>query len=199
MYGNKPQGWRKALTYAADLMRIAAVLSAAAAWFWFGLSGAALFGLVFVALLIPRLVRVPGPFDFAFGATLLLATWSNVLGWYRAIWWWDLVVHWIAPAAIAAMIYLVLAKLGIVQDMHGATVKHNRSSLVILTTSFGLTAAALWEFAEWMIENLTRVRIHVGYDDTIADLAAGGVGAFMAGFVLVLWAECGRRNQRTSR
>lgn len=186
----------KTFGVAADIVRVAALGSAIIAAIWWSFTDALLFTGVFAGLLVPRLVRVAQPFDFAFGVTLLLAAWSTVLGWYRAIWWWDLFVHLLTPGAVAAMIYLVLARLEIVQDMHERSLRHSRWALVILTTSFGLMAAVVWEFLEWLVENFTGARVHVGYDDTIGDLAAGGLGSLIAGVALVVWSETGRSVKR---
>ena len=53
----------------------------------------------------------------------------------------------------------------------------------------GFTVACLWEFVEWVAQQLSPGAIHVGYDDTILDLALGGLGALLAGIFLSLRAH----------
>jgi hypothetical protein len=49
----------------------------------------------------------------------------------------------------------------------------------------GITLGVLWEFYEWFVEVILHLRIGVGYDDTILDLAMDTVGSVAAGLALV--------------
>ena len=56
--------------------------------------------------------------------------------------------------------------------------------MAVLTTATGTALAVVWEFGEWYGHTFLDSRIQVGYDDTIGDLAAGMVGALVAGVAL---------------
>lgn len=60
-------------------------------------------------------------------------------------------------------------------------------------TTAGVTAAVVWEFYEWVIEQVNPTGMTVGYTDTVVHLFAGTVGSLAAAAgALVLW--WGRRH-----
>ncbi len=71
-------------------------------------------------------------------------------------------------------------------------------SIAAMTLALGLSAAVVWEFFEWAANAYFTEEIHVGYNDTMADLAVGGLGALLAGVALVGWksARTGRPVER---
>ncbi len=79
----------RALGFVADVLRSAAFASLVASAVWLPLEASVRFVFLVLALLIARFVRAPRPFDAAFCAMLLLATWAGVAGWYRSIGWMD--------------------------------------------------------------------------------------------------------------
>lgn len=192
----QPDAWPRVLGAVADVVRFATLVSAVVAWVAIGMGEGLLFLVLFAGLLLPRFTKVPRPFDAAFGITLLAASWSTVLDWYEVLWWWDLLIHFIANGAIAAMAYLVFARLGVVRDMHDRSLQHSRTALAVLATSFGLALGGIWEFMEWSVENLTDIEVHVGYDDTLGDMAVGGLGSVVAGLALIAWSESGHTVKR---
>ena len=172
----------------ADLLRIVGAGSVAAAFFLFGLDGAGKFGLVLLALLAPRVAgRIPGPFDLAYCATVLLATWSATGGWYRAIPWIDWPVHGVTTGTIAAMIYLMLARFDTFPGLRDRPLRGHPSAVVLLTVSLGFAAGASWELYEWFANNLLGASMNVSYVDTIADLFMDACGSLLAGLGLVVW------------
>jgi len=183
----------------ADLLRLAAVASLVAAVVWYPAEAWLRFGLLVVVLLLPRLVGMAGPFDAAFCATLLLATWAGVNSWYTEIVWMDEVVHFVTVGAVAAAPYLALAILGLLSGPQQQPIRAHRLSVTLLTVALGLGVAALWEFYEWAANQLPNETIHVGYTDTIVDLALGGSGALVAGLLLAQWAAAGRGARRSPR
>lgn len=168
----------------ADSVRILAVLSVVAGAGWLGVP--AVLGLTTMAagLLFLRVFRLAGPFDAAFCVTIFIATWSGLIGLYRAISWWDLAVHFVTIGAVAAALYLILARSNVTPSTKRS---FSTRSIVVLSFSLGLTVAVLWEFIEWIGNRYITELIMVGYDDTIGDLAVGGAGAALAGVALALW------------
>jgi hypothetical protein len=69
-------------------------------------------------------------------------------------------------------------------DVAGSDRHHGR--LVLLVVALGLSIGALWELYEWIGRNwLGNTSIHVGYDETILDLAMDGLGSLTVALLLV--------------
>lgn len=169
-----------------DLVRLAILASGLVVLIWLSGSGVTFF-LLFLVLLPPRLLRIPAPFDAAAAATLLAATWARQQGWYVTVPWADEVVHAVTPGATAAVVYLCLGRLDLLpspREVAGAT---RRLSLALLVTCVGLGLAAVWEMVEWVENEVEPRATHVGYTDTVSDLALGGLGSLVAGLLLVGW------------
>lgn len=120
--------------------------------------------------------------DITFGATLLVAAWSNVFDVYTRIVGWDLLVHFACTAALATVSYVFLHRAEVVT----VPVAPRRAVIatLLITTMLGLALSAVWEMIEWLGHTYISDEIFVEYEDTIADMAAGGVGAAGAGFVV---------------
>jgi len=177
---------------AADLVRLAAVVSAVLVLFDGRWEAGIRFLLVFVVLLVPRHVGVPSPFEAAFGAALLAAAWASAADLYQAGWWVDVAIHFVLGGLTSAMLYLVFAQVGLLPGLHEGVLRRHRISLVILTLTLGLAAGALWELYEWVATSVfPTASIAVGYDDTVLDLAMDGSGSVVAGCVLLAWRRAG--------
>jgi hypothetical protein len=180
--------WRYPSGAAADLVRLAAVVSAVLVLFDARWEAGIRFLLVFVVLLVPRHVGVPRPFEAAFGAALLAAAWASAAHLYQAAWWVDVVIHFVLGGVTAAMLYLVFAQVGVLPGLHEGVLRQHRISLVVLTVALGLAAGALWELYEWVATSvIPSASITVGYDDTVLDLTMDGSGSVVAGRVLLGW------------
>ncbi len=180
------RAWHDRTRRTADAVRLFAALSIGVCALWMGLPETIGFTVVFLGLLIPRMARLAGPFDAGFCLTIFVATWSGIAGLYRAISWWDLLIHFITAGASAAALFLVLARTGIIPGSADTKLLPRRS-IVALTLALGLAAAVMWEFFEWAGNAYLTKAIHVGYNDTVADLAVGGLGALLAGMALAGW------------
>ncbi|EYT63423.1 hypothetical protein H483_0108400 [Dietzia sp. UCD-THP] len=166
----------------ADALRILGTLSVLVALLLHGLTDAAIVAFALPGLMLPRFVGMRPWADSAVSVTLLVAAWSNVFDLYTRIWWWDIVVHFVCAGALAVVTYLFLAHRGIVPATADGGVP--AVAAVVLTTAFGLALGALWEMVEWFGYTYLTDRIYVTLDDTIGDMAAGGLGALAAGLLL---------------
>ncbi|HEV7956060.1 MAG: hypothetical protein JWL94_1065 [Microbacteriaceae bacterium] len=166
----------------ADLLRLAAVFSIAAAAVWWGAPEIALFALVLLGLLLPRFIEVRPVFDAAYGLALLVAAWSTVVDLYTRVPGWDLVVHFSATGLTAAMTCSLLAQAQLIPRAQDPRV--TLATVIVLTASLGLALSALWEIAEWLGHTYVDPTIFVTYDDTIGDMAAGGLGSVVAGLAM---------------
>lgn len=166
----------------ADAVRVLGTLSVVAAVIWFDLTDAGVLAFALPGLFAPRFVGVKSWFDITCGMTLLVAAWSNVFDLYTSIAWWDLAVHVVCTGVVAALLYVLLARVGVLPVPGG--VGFVRAGAVVVVTALGLALSAIWEIVEWVGFEFISDEIFVTYADTIADMAVGGVGALCAGFVV---------------
>ncbi|KAF2416780.1 hypothetical protein [Microbacterium sp. B35-30] len=174
-----PQG---AAEWVADAVRLLGPLSVVAALVWWSPADAGIVALTLLALVVPRFVGVRPAFDVVFCLTVLVAAWSNVLGLYETVPGWDLVVHFVCTGVLAAMAYILLARLAIVPTPLAPTTRP--VTPIVLVTSIGLALSAVWEMAEWVGKTFVDPGIFVTYRDSIGDMAAGGLGGLVAGLVV---------------
>ncbi|MFN3339303.1 MAG: hypothetical protein ACK40Z_06350 [Dietzia sp.] len=167
---------------AADALRILGTLSVLLALLLHGLTDAAIVAFALPGVMVPRFIGMRPWADTAVAATLLVAAWSNVFDLYTRIGWWDVAVHFVCAGALAVVTYLFLAHRGIVSAPSARG--FSAVGAVVLTTAFGLALGALWEMVEWIGHAYLTDRIYVTLDDTIGDMAAGGVGALASGLLL---------------
>jgi len=168
--------------YAADALRVIGLLSVVAAAIWWEPTDAGILALALPALLVPRFVGVRSSFDIVYCLTVLVAAWSNVLDLYRTVAAWDLLLHVVCTGVIAAMLYLVFSRFGIVPAPGSASFRPRMA--IAIVPALGLAVSALWEMIEWLGYTFVSNEIFVAYGDTIADMAVGGLGAVAAGTVV---------------
>ena len=164
--------------WVADGLRLLGLLGVVAGFLLWTPMDAGILALALPALLVPRLVGARAWFDIVFDVVVLAAAWSNVLGLYESVPGWDLVMHFACTGVIAAMLYLALGRLSVVPPA-GAPGTRDRTPIVVVT-ALGLAVSALWEMVEWIGWALISDEIYVGYEDSIGDMVAGGLGAVAA-------------------
>jgi hypothetical protein len=192
-----PRPPRPAVLRGVDATADAVRLVALSGLLWSLLRGTwadvAVFAVVLVVVLLPRLTGLPRPVDLAVAVTWTVAGWANVLGWYVSAPWVDVPVHATAPGATAAAAYLLLARARLVADLQDDGVR--RSAVVVITTAVGTTLAVWWEFYEWIVYHGAGPP-EVGYDDTVLDLLMGTLSAAVAGLGLAAWSAAGWGTRR---
>jgi len=167
---------RTAAELIADLIRVAGALSVVVAVLWWTPTDAGILAFTLPALLLPRILVLRAGLDLAYGVTLLAAAWSNVLDLHRTLPWWDVPAHLVCTALIALVVTAALER----GDVVPFSPDRARRRIIVVPT-IGLAAGALWEMVEWFGKTFISDAIHVTYDDTIGDLAVGGLGALAAG------------------
>lgn len=170
---------RDAVEVFADAMRALGLISVVVAMVWWSPVDGAVFGLVLLGLVLPRFLGVRPALDIAFGVTLLIAGWSAVLDIYLTTRWWDIPVHFALNGTLAAVLYIMAIRFGVVPDP--VTQRVPVAAMVVLTVCFGIAAGVLWEWGEWAGHTFIDETIFVGYEDTLGDLAVGAAGAAVAG------------------
>ncbi|WP_130176214.1 hypothetical protein [Cryobacterium sp. SO1] len=181
----------------ADALRALAVVGIVVAGIgWGPMSGLSL-AVVAGATLLPRMLELRPGVDIAFGAVVLVAVWSSVLGIYITTRWWDLPVHFLTNGLCAALFYVVLVQFGILAD--AGTLPRPLLSAAVVTTALGLALGVLWEVFEWVGHTFLDPEIFVGYNDSIGDLVWGGAGALLAGCSMTYFRGPAARNGALDR
>lgn len=170
-----------------------ALLAAGAGAVWMAVTGnwdgALRFAVIAGAMLATRGADVPRPFAGVFAVLLLLATLASVLHWYRSIWQFDVLVHFLTPGSLAAVTYFALVHAELLPPARGPSPALRSWAPVLWVTLVGTTAAVVWEFYEWIVEQLAPDYMVVGYADTLVDLLAGMLGSLVFGALVLTWAR----------
>jgi hypothetical protein len=174
--------WDSPLRAAADVVRLAGMVSFVVALTMGGIE-TALFALVLLGLTLLRLVGVAAALDLATGVWLVLAAWFALLDYYLRYQWLDVLVHLSATGLVSVAVFALLVKVGAAHRPDSSGLARPRLAAVLLTVALGLALGVLWELGEWFGHTYLDGRIQTGYDDTIGDLASGGVGALLAGLL----------------
>jgi hypothetical protein len=176
---------------AGDAVRWGAGASLVVGTALYGTVGAALLSLVLLGAVVPRALGLHGVHDPLLGLVLSAAAWMGLLDLYAAVPWLDLAVHLVATGVLADLAWRTLVRVGAVASPQTAVTGAGapmpaRPALgtVVVTTALGVMLAVLWELGEWAGATFVDGSINVGYTDTLGDLAAGGVGALVAGLLL---------------
>ncbi len=179
----RPPGRLSPTRLTGDLVRCAGVLSLGGAVLAGEGVAAALFALVLLGLTLLRLLVRP-VLDAATGLVLVAAAWCSLLDLYLRFDRLDLVVHVAATGLGAAAMHEALSRTGVLAGADAPYPRRARVGVAIGVLTLGLALGVLWEVAEWFGHHRVDSRIQVGYDDTLGDLVAGGLGALVAGVLL---------------
>lgn len=176
-------GW---LLLAAALVSLVSTLVLLVSGRW---ENALRFAIITGILLAVGKSEVPLLFAGPFAAFILVATWASVEHWYRHVDHLDLVVHLFTPGSLAAVTYFVLARRGLLPSVRDGGHWSGNPAVVLWVTMAGTLLAVVWEYYEWIMEQVSPAGMIVGYGDTVADLAAGMLGSAVAGALVLGWAR----------
>ena len=154
------------------------------------------FVVVAAVMLVARKAEVPVRFTAAFAVLVLLAMWGSVQHWYRSPGEVDTLVHFLTPGALAAVSYFLLVDAGLLPDAREPGRQVRGWAPALWVGLVGTTAAVLWEYYEWVVEQISPQGMLVGYTDTVVDLFAGMCGSLVAGLLVLRWAR--RRAERST-
>ena len=94
-------------------------------------------------------------------------------------WWFDEFLHFFTPLILTLALALRLYDNGL------AEIREHKLILALTVACAGVTAATLWEIAEWAYDQLVVADVILGKTDTISDLILGTAGAIVAGAIIV--------------
>src|SRR3954452_8207081 len=181
----RPGGLGMWVRLCADAVRLAGLASlgwAVAAGEWVD---AALFSLVLLGLVLPRIAGTRPLVDLVDGLVVLFAAWAAVLDLYIAYPWLDVVVHALACGLVATLACRMLAAWEVLPAPGATAPRRAGVGLILVTAALGTALGVLWEIGEWYGHTFLDHRIQVGYGDTLGDLASDAVGSVAAGLLLL--------------
>lgn len=170
-------GW----TRAGDALRLVGLISAVGAPLWFGWVATPLFALVVAGLALLRLRDVPSSGDPAGGLVLLAAGWFAILDVYAHVPWLDLAVHAAAGGVVAYLALTIASSAGVLRERPRPP--RAAGAVLAVAVALGVALGYVWELLEWAGNTWVDPSIHIPYADTMTDIAACGVGAFVVGLL----------------
>ena len=118
---------------------------------------------------------------------------ANVAGFalnlYQAAWWFDRVLHTATISALTLWLGLYVCS-PVFRGDHDPGLR-----AVAIIASMGVACGALWEVAEWALDQVVPGNVIKGKYDTIIDIVADAAGALAAGGIALALLE--RSPQRT--
>jgi uncharacterized membrane protein YjdF len=139
------------------------------------------------AVVAVRFVNLPRRYELAFILSMALTGWGDALGLYDALSFYDKIVHFLVPFSIAPIVYILLARSGVVPHLERDAERHHHVGIFVVTLALGLSVGALWEIFEWLADVSVGASLQKGTGDTVTDLVADACGAAAGGALLALW------------
>jgi len=171
-----------------DVLRLALLVGAAVTLVLGPREQAVRLVLTFGVVLVPRALHVPRPFDLAFLLGMFFQAWGNVFGAFNGIHGYDKVVHFVLPAALSPLLYLMLVRFSLAPDFAERQRMHQRAGTMLLTAAFGLAfGGGLYELYEWFANHVLGGHLYTSYGDTIGDLGDDLLGALLGGLLVSVW------------
>ena len=190
------QDWKGPIRDPLDLLRATFLVGAVVALALGDVDSAVRLGLTFGLVILARQISLPRPFDLAFLVGMALQGWGNVFGLFDTFSWYDKVVHFVLPMAVAPVFYILLIRLDAVPDLAADTDGRHHAGIVLITASLGFAFGAIYEIYEYIAVHAFSAGLAIGYADTIGDLADDLVGSLLGGVFLVIWARFGWATSR---
>lgn len=178
--------WGRVIRDPLDVMRLA-FLAGTIAYAVMGRTTAAGLGAATLVLLIARLVDIPRSFDLALVLAMFLIAWGTALDLYGHIFWYDNLVHAVAPIFYSPVIYILLIRASVLPNLGERREAHHHAGVFVVTLAIGMAVTAGYEVVEWLSDTLVGTHLQHGADDTGGDLLSGTIGAAIGGLLMVLW------------
>ncbi len=142
-------------------------------------------------LLLARLVDLPRPFDLALILALTMIAWGTALDLYGRFFFYDNIVHALAPLCYAPVLYVLFIRLGMLPDLSDDHERHHHLGVFLVTLAIGMAVTGTYEVVEWLSDSIAGTHFVKSVDDTGSDLTAGLAGSAVGAALLVLWAVAG--------
>jgi hypothetical protein len=143
-----------------------------------------------------RFLDLPRVYDIAFIVAMALTGWGDALHLYDALSFYDKIVHFLVPFAIAPVVYILLARTEVLPRLGDEGERHHLVGVAVVTLALGLAIGAIWEIFEYLSDHVLGSHLQHGQTDTITDLVADSCGAAAGGVLLVVWYLRGWASER---
>jgi len=160
-------------------------------------------GAASAVLLLARVVSLPRWFDFGLIVTLSLIAYGTALGLYGDWFYYDKVVHTLAPFGYSPVLYIALVRLGVVPDP-GVAIRERRvariAGIFIVTLAVGMAVGGFYENVEWLEDKWNILGGHFvkGLWDTETDLLCDATGSLAGATFITIWALRGWSSHRVT-
>jgi uncharacterized membrane protein HdeD (DUF308 family) len=168
-----------------------------------GRSAAVALGAASAVLLLARVVSLPRWFDFGLIAAITLIAYGTALGLYGDWFYYDKVVHTLAPFGYSPVLYIALVRLGVVPDP-GVAIRERRvariAGIFIVTLAVGMAVGGFYENIEWLEDKFDILGGHFvkGLWDTETDLLCDATGSLAGATFITIWALRGWSSHRVT-
>jgi uncharacterized membrane protein HdeD (DUF308 family) len=168
-----------------------------------GRSAAVALGAASAVLLLARVVSLPRWFDFGLIAAITLIAYGTALGLYGDWFYYDKVVHTLAPFGYSPVLYIALVRLGVVPDP-GVAIRERRvariAGIFIVTLAVGMAVGGFYENIEWLEDKYDILGGHFvkGLWDTETDLLCDATGSLAGATFITIWALRGWSSHRVT-
>ena len=168
-----------------------------------GNSDAVALGAASAVLLLARVVSLPRWFDFGLIVTMSLIAYGTALGLYGDWFYYDKVVHTLAPFGYSPVLYIALVRLGVVPDP-GVAIRERRvariAGIFIVTLAVGMAVGGFYENIEWLEDKWGILGGHFvkGLWDTETDLLCDATGSLAGATFITIWALRGWSSHRVT-
>jgi hypothetical protein len=128
--------WHPVVRDPLDLMRVAFVAGAAV---YVAVSGSSVINLIVssAAVVGVRFVALPRPYELGFILAMALTGWGDALGLYDRFAHYDRLVHFLVPFELAPVIYILLARMDVLPDLHDTRERRHRLGVFVVTLALG--------------------------------------------------------------
>jgi uncharacterized membrane protein HdeD (DUF308 family) len=140
-----------------------------------------------VLLLICRIIDLPRRFDFAVIVAMTMTAWGTALGLYGDYYFYDNVVHAVAPVFYAPVLYLVLVRLEVLVDPEHTSIARHHVGVFVSTLALGMAVGAGYEVVEWLSDSLLGTHFVQSVDDTGSDLLEDTLGSLAGATLVAVW------------
>ena len=140
---------------------------------------------MFVVLQVPRFLRLPLLFDWAFLAAWTLQALGQVAGFWSRIPWWDTLVHAALPAVLAPTGVILLIRAGFLPDILRPTTRRQAVGVVMVVFLVATGFGSVYEIYEWVADSALGTHYQPSNDDTMTDTTANAVGGIVGGVLLL--------------
>ena len=160
-------------------------------------------GAASAVLLLARVVNLPRWFDFGLIVAITLIAYGTALGLYGDWFYYDKVVHTLAPFGYSPVLYIALVRLGVVPDP-GVAIRERRvariAGIFIVTLAVGMAVGGFYENIEWLEDKWDILGGHFvkGLWDTETDLLCDATGSLAGATFITVWALRGWSSHRVT-